>query len=87
MFPTFNSLVVLNSFHPFPMLILGDPLIFLPLVKHAFVCLTSCVFIALSFPCQSCHYASLGIYRATRPAKDKKWFRVDQCGIFKLVLV
>jgi hypothetical protein len=37
--PTFNSLVVLKSFHPFPMFILGDP-IFLPLVTHTFMCLT-----------------------------------------------
>jgi hypothetical protein len=36
--PTFNSLVVLKYFHPFPMLIMGDP-IFLPLVTHTFMCL------------------------------------------------
>jgi hypothetical protein len=32
----------LNFFHPFPMLnIVGDPLIFLPLKIHIFMCLTS----------------------------------------------
>ncbi len=39
--PIFNSLVVLNFFHPFPMLIMGDPLIFFPLATHTFMCLNS----------------------------------------------
>jgi len=84
--PTFNSLVVLNSFHPFLVFnILGDPLIFLPLVTHTPVCLTSLCFphIVTSMPIlPPCFIRNLS---ATRLAKNKKWFRVKQCSIFKLV--
>jgi hypothetical protein len=64
----------------------GDPLIFLPLVTHTFMCLTS-----LCFPCIVTYVSILPLcfirnLWATRPAKNKKWFKVDQCGICKLIL-
>ncbi len=84
-FPTFISLVVLNSFHPFAMLILGDP-IFLFLVTHIFICLIFLCLPHIIILCQSCHRVSFEIYGSNRPTKNQKWFKVDQCGICKLIL-